>query len=198
MILARGADAIPLLFHVVGYGDGTIDGVPFSDAQMSFNAIAENDDKEPVFFGDGFTVDLLFANLSIHSGGNTLLFAPFDTPMRFFVNNTVGVAGFGHAEGIGTIADGADLFHVSDPAFATWDLRDNFSFFFDDGHGEFLQWGLVPVLLGGHTVAFDTAPTQGFFATEPEPTVVALFGTGLVAAALRRLKAKRRGAKAAE
>ena len=190
-ILARSAAATPLLFHLVGYGNGSIDGIAFTNAQLSINARADSGDRQPLIHTDGFTVNNGFANATIAAGGKVLLFGPFDIPTRFFVNNDLTVAGFSHATGLGTIADGVDLFHVEDAAFATWDFRGQLAFFFDADHGQFLQWAIAPVLIGGHTVVFDTAPTRGFVSTTPEPTIVVFFGTG-VAAALRRLNGKRR------
>ena len=189
-ILARSAAANPIRVSLGASGNGSIDGIPFTDALLSINTRFDSDDWQPLLHADGFTANNVFAVLSINSlpGGTTLLFGRFDIPTRIFVNNDVAVAGFGHATGLGTIADGVDLFHVEDARLATWrPNEDDLLLVFDDAHGQLLSWTVASVVVGGHTVVFDTAPTPGrFFVSAAEPTTLLLLGTGVAAAALWR------------
>ena len=143
--VASQSPAAPITFTQEGLGSGTLNNVPFPVSDFVITAVGDTDDRTS-FGKEGFTIVHITASISIDGVGTV----DFITATLTFVNNETSFAGFSKFPPLG------DLFDVSDPIFASWDMLSSIGPVTDES-GWLLQWGLSPVVVTtGGVLFFDT------------------------------------------
>jgi hypothetical protein len=169
-LLPSIANAVPITFIHTGVGSGTLNGVPFADADFTITSTGDTNNRNAPF--PAFTIEHSASSIAISEVG---IFA-FLTPTRTFVNSVITIADFSRGP------HSADLVYgPSDPAFAVWDMLRSIGPV--TGTGTILQWELDPPMQtdGGELVFRDSLGASATFqAIVPEPSNCVLAAIGVV------------------
>lgn len=173
------ASASTISYTDTGVGSGTVGGDNFQNAAFTITATGDTTNRQS--FVGGFFIDNISASINISGLGDFLIL----TGTRFFVNNSVGVAGFSRAG-----SSGADLYNgpYGSSLFSTWDMLSSIGPV--SGNSQLMQWGIgdmntnsgTLIFLDGLTFSTFTADVGG--APVPEPGTIALLGLGMAGLAV--------------
>lgn len=112
------AQAETITFTHEGVADGTLDGVPFSNAEYVIHAVGDTDDREAFTVGDGWLIEHQSASITIDGFGTFNIAQPTQT----FVNNgldpTYGGVGVSYNDPFGT----SWIDSTADSTLLTWDM----------------------------------------------------------------------------
>lgn len=180
LLLATGmAAAVPITYVFEGtFAGGSLDGLPFQDESFILTIQADTDNIES--FPEGFSVDnhavtLQIRGMELEVLSNTIT----------YVNNTVGVVGFGNDDLQLDL-----LIGPFDSVFSAWDLSSslgpvtNNAFISEFGTPLAIQGGNLEVA-DFETILTFTATVEGT-SEIPEPATTLTSGAGLALLALYR------------
>lgn len=166
--IASSAHAAGITFIFEGSGRATLDTSSFFAV---FTITTTADTADITSFGSGNAVDNATASIDIQGVG------VFDiiTPTRVFANTDNNTVGFSRSSG-------ADLFNITDNAFAGFDLTQSIGPV--DSLGQLLQWDSGDVMTTGGVLFFESFQTDARFTAivdseVPVPAAALLFGPAL-------------------
>ena len=151
-VSASAANAAMITFIHTGIGSGTLDGVPFSNAQFSITAVGDTDNLSQVF---SHFSSIAHASASITIQGIGTI--DFVTPTATAVNNNLQIAAFARDLGGGIISDLG--YFGRDAALGAWDMLTSIGPV--NGDGDLLQWSLSPVVTSAGVLVFASAQDAG-------------------------------------